>query len=88
MIESRCGILCKECAYREEMHCQGCVKITNPFWGECPIKACVERKKLNHCGTCDTFPCAMAKQFAYDEKQGDDGKRLRQCIAWTEEVKG
>ncbi|MCL2753395.1 MAG: DUF3795 domain-containing protein, partial [Defluviitaleaceae bacterium] len=39
MIESRCGILCSECEYRESMNCGGCVKIAKPFWGDfCPVK--------------------------------------------------
>ena len=42
MIESRCGIKCGECEYRESMGCKGCVNINNPFWGECPVKASCE----------------------------------------------
>ena len=39
MIESRCGILCSECTYREQMNCEGCVHIQKPFWGDsCPVK--------------------------------------------------
>ncbi|MCI8541111.1 MAG: DUF3795 domain-containing protein [Erysipelotrichaceae bacterium] len=87
-MKSRCGILCEECAYRETMNCKGCANIEHPFWGNCPIKSCVEGKALTHCGQCDTFPCAMAKQFAFDEKQGDGGKRLKQCERWNEEIKG
>ena len=49
MIESRCGILCSECKYREEMGCKGCIAINKPFWGDsCPIKNCCEDKKLEH----------------------------------------
>lgn len=32
MIESRCGILCSECSYREQMNCKGCITIEKPFW--------------------------------------------------------
>ncbi len=85
MTESRCGILCGECTYREQMGCAGCVQIQKPFWGEsCPIKACCEGKKLAHCGQCGDFPCALLKQFAYDERQGDGGKRIEQCKRWKE----
>lgn len=90
MIESRCGICCKECEFKDQMNCKGCIHITKPFWAQaCPVKDCVESKNLAHCGQCVSFPCALAKSFAYDEKQGDDGKRLCQCAAWKkEEVKG
>ncbi|WZL71423.1 DUF3795 domain-containing protein [Clostridiaceae bacterium 35-E11] len=84
MIESRCGILCNECEYKEPMKCSGCVHITKPFWGEqCPVKSCCEDKNLEHCGECEKFPCNLLMQFAYDKEQGDDGKRIEQCKKWT-----
>ncbi|MFR5525106.1 MAG: DUF3795 domain-containing protein, partial [[Clostridium] innocuum] len=51
----------------------------------CPVKRCVEEKQLQHCGECETFPCELAKAFAYDEKQGDGGKRLETCRCWKRE---
>ncbi len=82
-IESRCGLLCSQCAYREQMNCAGCVHIEKPFWGDsCPLKSCCEAKSHKHCGSCEKFPCELLKQFAYDEKQGDDGKRIDQCRNW------
>ncbi len=84
MIESRCGILCSECTYREQMGCKGCVQIDKPFWGDCcPVKSSCEAKKHAHCGQCGAFPCDLLKQFAYDEKQGDGGKRIEQCRCWA-----
>ena len=89
MIESRCGIKCGSCAYKEQMGCTGCLHIQKPFWGEgCPVKSCVEEKKLQHCGECETFPCELAKAFAYDEKQGDGGERLKTCRCWKEGIPG
>ena len=71
MAESRCGILCGECTYREQMGCKGCTKIDKPFWGEvCPVKSCCEGHGLEHCGQCREFPCGLLNQFAYDEQQG------------------
>ncbi|WP_294143539.1 DUF3795 domain-containing protein [uncultured Clostridium sp.] len=85
MAESRCGILCGECEYKEQMGCKGCVQIDKPFWGEsCLVKVCCEEKEQEHCGLCDEFPCDLLKQFAYDEQQGDDGKRIEQCRCWAE----
>lgn len=85
MSESRCGLLCSECSYREAMNCQGCTKISKPFWGEvCPVKACCEEKALEHCGLCQQFPCALLHQFAYDKDQGDNGKRIEQCRCWCQ----
>lgn len=86
MIESRCGIECSKCQYKESMGCKGCTYIDKPFWGEnCPVKSCVEGKKHHHCGECKNFFCDLAKSFAYDEKQGDNGKRLEQCRVWCEQ---
>ena len=83
MIESRCGILCGSCGYKETTGCKGCTNIRKPFWGEdCPVKSCCEIKRLAHCGQCPDFPCDLLYQFAYDKKQGDGGKRIEQCRRW------
>ena len=85
-IESRCGILCGACAFRQSMGCGGCTEIEKPFWGEsCPVKSCCEGKSLEHCGQCREFPCGLLKQFAYDKKQGDNGRRIEQCAQWAAE---
>lgn len=89
MIESRCGLLCSQCAYRAQVNCPGCAAISKPFWGErCPVKSCCEEKGLAHCGACDSFPCALLHQFAYDPKQGDEGRRIEQCRCWRQETAG
>ena len=85
MIESRCGIVCHECSYKEPMSCPGCVEMDKPFWGEeCPVKSCCEGKELQHCGECEHFPCELLHKFAYDKEQGDEGKRIEQCRLWRE----
>lgn len=85
MIQSRCGILCDECGYKEEVGCKGCVNIDKPFWGEsCEVQACCGDKKLEHCGGCGQFPCTTLHGFAYDEEQGDNGKRIEQCRKWAD----
>lgn len=83
MIESRCGILCSECEYRENMNCKGCVEMDKPFWGDsCPVKACCENAEHEHCGQCSTFACELLNEYAYDNEQGDGGKRIEQCKKW------
>ena len=84
MIQSRCGILCNECGYKEEVNCAGCVAMNKPFWGEsCPVKECCEGKGQEHCGQCSNFPCALLNEFAYDKEQGDNGKRIDICRLWS-----
>lgn len=79
-VESRCGIKCSECHFKAEEICKGCLNIQKPFWGEaCPVKTCAEEKKISCCGECGSFPCDLLKSFAYDEKQGDNGKRIENC---------
>ena len=82
MIESRCGIICSECEYRESMGCKGCSNVSEPFWGQCKVKNCCEGKKQSHCGECQNFVCQDLHDFAYDKEQGDNGKRIEQCKAW------
>lgn len=84
-IESRCGILCSACEYKDQMGCSGCVNIEKPFWGEkCPVKSCCESKENKHCGTCENFTCELLNKFAYDKEQGDNGKRIKRCRKWSE----
>ena len=83
MIESRCGILCSKCEYREQCG-GGCTVISKPFWGDsCPVKDCCEGRGFEHCGQCAEFPCATLTQFAYDTEQGDNGKRIETCKGWV-----
>lgn len=87
MIESRCGIKCSECDYKEKMNCPGCVTMDQPFWAEsCPVKNCCEGKSLDNCGYCSDFPCELLSRFAYDEDQGDNGKRLETCKTWCQQT--
>lgn len=87
MKESRCGILCSRCQFRESTGCRGCPEIARPFWGEaCPVKSCCEEKGHAHCGECGAFPCPQLTAFAFDEKQGDNGARIERCRKWREEA--
>ena len=81
-VESRCGIECSICPYKESHGCEGCLNITNPFWGECPLKTCCEAKELSNCGECADFPCETLNAFSYDKEQGDNGKRIETCKNW------
>lgn len=83
MIESRCGLLCKECRFYLKQECRGCTAIENPFWGACPVKGCAEGKKLEHCGACGEFSCELLKSFSYAEEEGDNGQRIEQCRIWS-----
>ncbi|WDV46371.1 DUF3795 domain-containing protein [Clostridiaceae bacterium M8S5] len=83
MIESRCGTKCSECEYVKKVNCKGCIAINKPFWGEnCRVKSCCEDKGLENCGMCEQFPCALLNEFAYDEEEGDNGKRIEHCKIW------
>lgn len=84
MIESRCGLLCNECSYRETANCPGCLNTEKVFWGECRVKNCCESKLKSHCGNCEDFPCETLKDFSYAKEHGDDGARIAQCKKWSE----
>lgn len=84
MIESRCGILCGECEFRESMGCKGCAGIAVPFHGACAVKTCCEGKGLEYCGACPEFPCQLLRDYAHDPEHGDSGLRIEQCRRWRE----
>jgi len=83
MIESKCGLKCSECSYREPCNCNGCAGNENPFWGECRLKKCCVNNDLDHCGNCKSFPCSVMNEFSYDDEHGDDGARIEQCKNWA-----
>lgn len=56
------------------------------FWaGQLSRKKLRESKEQRHCGECNEFVCSLLHTFAYDEEQGDGGKRLEQCKLWKQE---
>lgn len=58
-VQSRCGLLCDFCAFKEPYHCGGCVETNgNPFHGACPIAQCCQQKNHAHCGECEKLPGA------------------------------
>lgn len=83
MIESRCGIICSECTFREQFNCTGCSNITQPAWGQCEVKSCCESREKAHCGQCQSFPCQVLENFSYDPVHGDNGFRIGQCKKWN-----
>lgn len=86
MYESRCGIDCGKCEGREQVKCNGCIKMDKPFWGgDCTVKSCCEEKGLPHCGVCPDFPCEMLAGMGKEE--GHDPKpRLDNCRRWADET--
>lgn len=85
--ESCCGLECSKCEFLRNKTCQGCKNICKPFWGEsCPVKSCCENKNLKCCGECADFPCDLLKSFAYDENQGDNGLRIKNCEKWCQKA--
>jgi len=82
--ESRCGILCSKCKFRESENCATCVKMEIPYWGEpCPLKDCCEGRGLEHCGLCPEFPCKMLRDYSFDSRYRDKGRRIEICRAWA-----
>ena len=88
MIESRCGILCFSCDFREKCNCGGCIETNgHPFYGKCAVAKCCQNKKHNHCGECTEFPCELLIKFSCDPEHGDTprGARIEQCKKWKAE---
>jgi hypothetical protein len=74
---ARCGTYCDECSYREKTNCPTCHATAGQmFWGKCRLAQCSIDRDLDNCSQCTDFPCALLHEFAFDEKQGDNGKRI------------
>ena len=86
VIETRCGLLCGECSFRE--NCGGCIRTGgHPFHGECPVALCCQNKGFLHCGDCPQFPCALLTEYSCDPVHGDTppGARIEQCRRWMQQ---
>lgn len=86
-VQSRCGLLCKFCTYRDSHNCIGCIETRgNPFHGECPIAKCCQSKGYTHCGECVDIPCEKLRAYSCDDlEHGDNppGARIAVCRAWA-----
>ncbi len=74
MVDSRCGLYCTGCEYKETCGCGGCIETNgHPFHGECP-----------------DIPCEFLMQYSCDPEHGDtpQGARIEQCKRWYAESKG
>jgi hypothetical protein len=87
--DSRCGLPCTGCSWKESHGCGGCIETNgNPFHGECPIAQCCQGKKLTHCGECGIMPCEKLYAYSYlDPEHGDQpqGARVAVCRRWAAE---
>jgi hypothetical protein len=86
MIDSRCGLHCTGCEWKETNGCGGCIETNgNPFHGKCPVAACCQYKGFTHCGECPVIPCELLSQYSNDPEHGDKpvGKRIEQCKEWA-----
>lgn len=91
MVDSRCGLHCTGCNYKELCNCGGCIEtFGNPFHGECSVADCCQSKGLTYCGECPEMPCKLLIKYSCDPEQGDDpvGARIEQCKEWAKEKEG
>lgn len=85
MIDTRCGLRCEGCEYKESTGCKGCIASNgHPFHGDCPVAKCCQDKGHLHCGQCADFPCALLEQYSCDPVHGDNppGLRIEQLRKW------
>lgn len=86
MIDSRCGLHCTGCTFKEPCNCGGCIETNgHPFHGECPVAICCQDKGFVHCGECPQIPCELLTRYSCDPVNGDNphGARIEQCKKWA-----
>lgn len=90
MVDSRCGLHCTGCGYKETCGCGGLYRNKrHPFHGECPVAVCCQNKGIVHCGECPDIPCELLMRYSCDPEHGDtpQGARIEQCRRWRAEAK-
>ena len=87
MVDSRCGLHCTGCSWKESHGCGGCIETQgHPFHGECPVARCSIAKGFKHCGECPEIPCDQLYAYSYlDPVHGDkpQGARVAVCRRWA-----
>ena len=89
-IDTRCGLSCVSCMFRERTGCGGCIATNgHPFHGECRLAVCCQDKGFLYCGECPEFPCQLLHDFSFDPEHGDNpqGARIEQCRKWVKQKK-
>lgn len=83
VIDTYCGLSCKDCELRESCNCGGCVATEGkPFHGGCEVADCVKSKgHIRFCGECADFTCELLKRYSFDPEHGDNGGRIENCKA-------
>jgi hypothetical protein len=83
-IDTRCGLICATCTFKEKFNCGGCIKTDgHPFHGDCAVAVCCQNKGFLFCGLCPDFPCQLLHDYSYDPDHGDNGARIEQCRRWA-----
>lgn len=68
-VDSRCGLHCTGCTWKESHGCRGCIPTNgNPFHGECPVAVCCQKKGLVHCGQCPEIPVIYSQAIPVMKK--------------------
>lgn len=89
-VQSRCGLLCKWCEYKEPFKCPGCIALNGKAsWSDsdCDVSRCCVDKGFKHCGECDEFPCENLRGLSYGNDEHNDkpeGSRIEVCRAWAQ----
>jgi len=88
-VQSRCGLLCKWCKYKEPMNCPGCIALNGKAsWSDdcCDVSKCCTDKGYAHCGECPDAPCENLRGLSYGDDEHNDkpeGARIEVCKAWA-----
>jgi general stress protein 26 len=88
-VQSRCGLLCKWCKYKEPMNCPGCIALNGKAsWSDeaCDVSKCCIDKGYAHCGECPDVPCEKLRSLSYGDDEHNDkpeGARIEVCKAWA-----
>ncbi|MCL2671677.1 MAG: pyridoxamine 5'-phosphate oxidase family protein [Clostridiales bacterium] len=86
-VQSRCGLLCDFCTFKEPYNCGGCIETNgHPFHGECPVAGCCQERGHAHCGECADIPCEKLNEYSCGDSEHCDnpkGARIALCRAWA-----
>ncbi len=88
---SVCGIDCDACSFKNENKCTTCRIAAHDgkcVWGgRCDTHDCATNQGLNHCGSCQKFPCEQLLNIHKSENPEGNGIEIENLKRLAEKEK-
>jgi hypothetical protein len=81
-IDTRCGLICATCTFKEKFNCGGCIKTDgHPFHGDCAVAVCCQNRgfffaacaRISPASCCTIIPTTRTMEITAPESSSAGG---------------